>query len=392
MRRNAVDVVIPVYNAPELTRRCIDSLYAHVERQIERTVVYDDASSPDTARMLDSLSHPRLTVIHGETNVGFGAAVNRGVEHCNSPLVLVVNSDVEASSDFLSPLTASLRADPRLAAVSPGGNSFKRYEFSRYLRRSSCVITHRMRGHAFLIRRSIFRDLGGFDPLYGRGFFEDTDLSRRLLGAGWWIGIQPRSWIYHKNHGSFGTLDDFRDLMDGNRHKYYARYPKAATHVLLITPDTHLADLPRSLREEVEDVLRCGGEVHWLSPGGPKELPALEICPGVLGLLGGIRLLRRRRAKPYKRFREVWCVGGSPRFRTMLVRLQARQLGIRVRDWEAVRQPMEPTYRSEHDPGTRRTRESVRRASARPPKTPATTSPDLVQPSSNTSTGALIPD
>ena len=39
-----VDVVIPVHNAPELTRRCIESLLAHASPRIGTVYVQDDAS------------------------------------------------------------------------------------------------------------------------------------------------------------------------------------------------------------------------------------------------------------------------------------------------------------------------------------------------------------
>lgn len=333
MDRERVDVVIPVYNAPELTRRCIDSLYEYVEPGIGRVIAYDDASDAPTARMLDALAHPRLAVVHGDPNVGFGAAVNRGVERCTSPLVLVLNSDVEARDDFLSPLVQVLRSDPRAAAVSPGGESFRRYDFDRYVKRSGCVVTHHLPGHAFLVRRDLFREVGGFDPLFGRGFFEDRDLSRRLYRAGWWIGVHPRCRLDHASHGSFGELDGFRELVEENRQKYYGRYPDAATRVLLLTSRADATDLPPSLRHAVDGVLQAGGEVHWLAPEPPVRLPALGMRPvQPAGLRRGVGLLARR-ARRYKRFTGVWILDDSPRVASSLLRLQSRMFRIPIREW-----------------------------------------------------------
>ena len=49
--RAGLDVVIPVYNAPDATRRCIDSLYRCAEPSFDRVIVHDDASDAATAEI-----------------------------------------------------------------------------------------------------------------------------------------------------------------------------------------------------------------------------------------------------------------------------------------------------------------------------------------------------
>ncbi|NNL87319.1 MAG: glycosyltransferase, partial [Myxococcales bacterium] len=75
---DTVDVVIPVYNAPELTQRCITSLYAHASPRLGKVIAWDNASSPETRQMLDELDFPGLLVLHAPPNLGFGGAANRG--------------------------------------------------------------------------------------------------------------------------------------------------------------------------------------------------------------------------------------------------------------------------------------------------------------------------
>ena len=75
----------------------------------------DDASDAPTVALLASLGHPKLRVVRTDRNLGYGGAVNLGVASCSAPLVLQLNSDVEARDDFLSPLVAALEADPTLA-------------------------------------------------------------------------------------------------------------------------------------------------------------------------------------------------------------------------------------------------------------------------------------
>ncbi len=146
-----IDVVIPVYNAADLTRRCIETLCKHCSRWLGTVHVYDDASALETRRMLDELCFPGLSVHHGERNVGFGRAVNHAFAQTRSELVLVLNSDVAASDDFIEPLHAAMQEDPSLAAVMPAGRTFKDYDLSSYALRSGCVVTYNLHGYAFLI-------------------------------------------------------------------------------------------------------------------------------------------------------------------------------------------------------------------------------------------------
>ena len=47
------------------------------------------------------------------------------------------------------------------------------------------VATYRFQGYAYLVRRDLFVAIGGFDAQFGLGYFEDTDLGRRLVQQGW---------------------------------------------------------------------------------------------------------------------------------------------------------------------------------------------------------------
>ena len=57
MAVTSVDVVVPVYNAPVLTRRCIDSVISYLGKSIEHIYIQDDASNTETCEMLDNLPY-----------------------------------------------------------------------------------------------------------------------------------------------------------------------------------------------------------------------------------------------------------------------------------------------------------------------------------------------
>ncbi len=329
--------MVPVHNAPELVRRCIDSVLAHVGEQLGEIVVVDDASGAETVAMLGSLRHPKLRVVRTDENLGYGGSVNLGIASCRAPLVLQLNSDIEARSDFLAPLVAALAADPKLAALNPAGNTYRRYDLARYAKRAACVVTSHLSGYAFLIRRSVFDAAGGFDPAFGLGYFEDTDLSRRILRTGCWLGVHPDAVLHHESHGSFSLRPERRAVLEANRLRYHARWPAARRQVLLATGAARGSALPRPLVDEAWGVLDGGGGIWWVAPESPRELLALGMRGDRMGLLRGPRRMRRQRDDPFKRFTELWVCGDAPRLPASMLRAAARGAAIETRLWEPCR-------------------------------------------------------
>ncbi|KIO50543.1 glycosyl transferase [Nitrosospira sp. NpAV] len=329
MSNPSIDVVIPVYNAPELTRRCIDSVVAHLSGSIKHIYIQDDASGAETRQMLDHLPYEHIHVHHAPKNQGFGASVNEAVNRCGASAVLVLNSDIEVSEDFLPPLYAALAADPQLAVIIPAGNDYARHDLDCYLRQPGGYIsTHRLQGHAFLVRRDIFMEIGGFDPAFGRGYYEDIDLGRRLDLGGWRFGVHPDAYVYHKGGGSFGRGRAFRELARRNRNLYYSRYPNARRNVLLLSGNSVLAHFPPNLLDKIENVFHEGGYVHWLTPQPARLLPCLQMRHGFSIEL----MLRGWRAD--KRITEVWVLSDAPRAWRALLGFWARIHDLKVLLWE----------------------------------------------------------
>lgn len=75
----SVYVAVPVYNAPDLTRRCVDSVVAYLGNSIRRILIRDDASATETREMLESLPYDCVEVYHAARNQGFGLSVMEAV-------------------------------------------------------------------------------------------------------------------------------------------------------------------------------------------------------------------------------------------------------------------------------------------------------------------------
>ena len=135
----SIDVVIPVYNAPALTRHCIDSVVACLSDSIRHIYVQDDASDVETRMMLDQLPYEHVYVHHAQKNQGFGASVNEAVSRSDASFALILNSDTMASE------AAAVRSDGGRPAAS--GRYSRRQRLCQGQSGSICARARRLHSH-----------------------------------------------------------------------------------------------------------------------------------------------------------------------------------------------------------------------------------------------------
>ncbi len=203
-----VDVVVVTYNSADRLDQAIGPLQTATTDGLG-IIVVDNASgdgSADRARALGA------TVIANPVNAGFAAAANQGVAAGSAEFVLLLNPDASLSVETLARMVAALDNDPGLAVVAPNlrqsdglqrvwwpfptaaGAWYDAFGLQRLglgpLGRADEVAGDPgfVVGACFLVRRAAFEAVGGLDPrfwLYG----EETDLCRRLIDAGWSVGV-----------------------------------------------------------------------------------------------------------------------------------------------------------------------------------------------------------
>jgi len=326
-----IDVVVPVYGAVPYVVRCLESLERHLSEHLGRIIVYDDASPMEEFRELERLIPGRAVLHRSPVNRGFGQTVNAAMELAESGLVLVLNSDVEACDDFLAPLLEAMR-DDRLLAVNPVFEKSDRFRFYDHSR--GYVPSYMLRGYAFLTRRRAFLDIGGFDPVFGRGYFEDYDLARRLCREGGITGVVPASVLPHHGTKSFPS-EEARRLQERNRRIYEERYPDAQRRVLLVK-NVPYAALDDGVRSACERLCRAGGRVAVVGHGIGERLPNTRLIPVRHGWIGMMLYVNRNILRSHRRSRgitEIWFAEGGRATRAWFRRLAERH-GLTFREPE----------------------------------------------------------
>lgn len=192
----------------------------------ELIYVLDD---PPRARQLEVLAASAFArfalpfrVVLLAQNLGYAPANNLGLALARAPYVCFLNSDVfPGTPDWMEQLVARLRDTPELGAIGPlllyeddcvqhQGMRFERLEqFGDWyypthpgkgwrptrhegLRRAEAIT-----GACIVMARWLAQEMGGFDPAYPIGDFEDSDLCLRLRIRGLGVAIDMGVRLYH---------------------------------------------------------------------------------------------------------------------------------------------------------------------------------------------------
>jgi GT2 family glycosyltransferase len=302
-----VDVIIPVYNAIDSTISCIESLILHAWENINTIVIMNDNSDKETKlKLMELESHSTIVLVHNEENLGFGGNVNKGFQYAKTDYVLVINSDTVANSNFVLPLIRALDNLPDLSAV----NSIYPYKIKNYQSHVShfdVVKTFSLSGYAFLVRRNVFLDAGGFDSVYGKGYFEDTALGRELNTGGKYTGICVSSLLQHEGSKSFSP--ELRiSLERKNGDIFRKHYPQSVKKVLYITTDYN--DTPKAMLEMQNQICSDGGKILVFAKTHPRSVPHTRINfygLNVFKLLIFLnRTIIRGSRRPHTKTTDIW--------------------------------------------------------------------------------------
>ncbi|WP_353691325.1 glycosyltransferase family 2 protein [Streptomyces sp. RG80] len=299
-----MDVVIVNWNTGHCLRDCLRSI-VHTDRSrltVERIVVVDNASTDDSLKALSTDGIP-LDVLRNPRNRGFAAACNQGATRGRGELLLFLNPDTTLYHDTLRAVAAFLGTPTARSVGICGGRmldgrgrpgiSCSRFPTLRvffgkttgldrlapalfpphHLRPAESGPVDQVIGAFFLLRRTLFERLGGFDERYFL-YFEETDLALRARHRG------LRSYYLHEARVTHLAGVSSAQLGGGrlrhslcSRTRYVVRHwPRSHAWLLMaltltVEPAARLARaaLHRSASEARTVLAGYGGYLRWLA-------------------------------------------------------------------------------------------------------------------------------
>lgn len=263
-RMPTLDVVVVAFRSGAVLRRCL----AEVARFAPgaRIVVVDN--SPGDGSAAEAVEAvPGAVRLAQPGNVGYAAAVNRGLAHTTGDVVLVLNPDIVELRGGFADVARIFEEKPRAGAVAVRVvDEDGMLEHTRRLPRRSDVfvlglggpdgLVARLTGYAgqplrawaqdeerdvgqasgsvVFLRRAAIDDVGGFDERFFM-YFEETDWLVRAAGRDWRLVFTPRIEAVHLGRRSSGEdeLGVHQYLLTESAYAYVRKHYGAATTAAL---------------------------------------------------------------------------------------------------------------------------------------------------------------
>ena len=96
-----VDIIIPVYNALEDLKLCVESIKNNTDLTIHNLILLNDKSTDtEVWPYMQSLQGENIRVFNNEKNLGFSGNINKGIGVSNNDVILL-NSDTVVTKNWV---------------------------------------------------------------------------------------------------------------------------------------------------------------------------------------------------------------------------------------------------------------------------------------------------
>jgi glycosyltransferase involved in cell wall biosynthesis len=189
MRVPRVSVVIPVLNSKATLRQCLDSVLEAVRSLGEGEIIAVDHGSTDGSYEMLSRDYGRVASICRQTGGTIASLRNFGARLAKGEYLCFVDSDcVLAVHHLKNAMKVFARVGPDATGCKydlPPSPHWVEETWSRLHRRDKDGYVNYLNAGNFIIKKSVFDRIGGFDERLPTD--EDADLGLRLLAAGFRI-------------------------------------------------------------------------------------------------------------------------------------------------------------------------------------------------------------
>jgi O-antigen biosynthesis protein len=238
-----VSLIVPVGARLGLVRECLSGLLEQTDyRRLQLLPMVNAGTKPEVLPYLDEISaDARVTVIDTRSDFNFSRICNMGVEHAQGEIVGLVNDDLKiiepgwlremvshavrseigvVGAKLYYPDDTIQHAGVIIAPRASGAGHWFRharrdaggYDNRLLVAQNLCAVT----AACMLVRKSVYRELGGMDEANLAIAFNDVDFCLRARAKGYRVVWTPFAELYHMESASRGSdlvpeqIDRFR--------------------------------------------------------------------------------------------------------------------------------------------------------------------------------------
>ena len=301
-----LSIVILNWNGYHHLRRFLPSVVKYSNFDWAELIVADNLSTDDSCMLIEK-EFPEIKLLRFNINYGFAEGYNQALKQNSAQYLLLLNSDVEVTENWLEPLIEMMESDPMIAACQPKILSHRepgKFEhagaaggFIDYLGFPFCrgrminsiekdlgqydnpINVFWTSGAAMLINNKLWHESGGFDSDFW-AHMEEIDLCWRLKNMGYKMAIVPQSKVFHLGGGS---------LPYGNPKKIYLNF---RNNLFLLFKNLPKGTLFKTLM--IRMILDGIAAIQFLVTGQPKAF--IKVLAAHRDFYKSLGVLRNKRA------------------------------------------------------------------------------------------------
>lgn len=233
-----IAVVILNWNGVKLLEQFLPSV---IEFSPQATVYVADNASTDDSVGYVKANFPSVKIIENKGNYGFAKGYNEALQFVEEEIYALVNSDIEVTDNWLQPIMDLFESEPKTAIIQPKILDFKNKEYFEYAGAAGGFIDKygfpfcRGRifdtiekdhgqyndtieifwasGACFFIRKDVYRELNGFDPLFF-AHQEEIDLCWRAFNKNHITKYCGTSTVYHVGGATLGAENPKKSFLN----------------------------------------------------------------------------------------------------------------------------------------------------------------------------------
>jgi GT2 family glycosyltransferase len=232
-------VVILNWNGIGFLEKFLPSVCRYSES--EAVVYVVDNSSTDDSVLFLQKNYPQVVVIQNTENGGFSKGYNEGLAKIDAKYFVLLNSDVEVTEGWISPIIEMMEKDRSIAACQPKIKSYHQkthfeyagacggfmdkyfYPFCRGRildsveqdngQYDSSIEVFWASGASLFVRADLYKKYGGLDEDFF-AHMEEIDLCWRLKNEGYKIMVNHQSTVYHVGGGTLSKINPRKTFLN----------------------------------------------------------------------------------------------------------------------------------------------------------------------------------
>lgn len=256
LKKPKVSIIIVHYRNKKALFSCLNSIERYKPKVSFEVIVVDNDEKKSIEKSLKR-KFPRVTYFKAPGNIGYASGNNLGSGKANGDYLFILNPDTKVLSGSFDYLVRFIESKKRVGIIAPTlidrnsniyplqgtkkltplrgiialsffnklfpNNSVSKEYWLKNISKEKVHEVDVVPGSAFLIKKKLFEEVGGFDEKFFL-YFEESDLCKRVKETGHRIYMIPQAKIIHTWGGTTPKSEKINEIFVKSRFYYFKKH------------------------------------------------------------------------------------------------------------------------------------------------------------------------